>query len=472
MTLNNLSLKTLQLLFYLFPITFILGNSITNIFILLISVIGIFFYQNKLIEKNDKYLLILFSFFFSFILLSSYINHFFFKENPDISKSIFYLRYFIFLIVLRTMIFKKDINLNYFLIFNLYIVLFVSLDILIQFITGKNILGYEAQYASTYYSGFFTGFFKEELIAGGFILMFSTLGFFSVPLIFKNQSKDFLLIVFIFLSLILLTTLFLTGNRMPTILFMFFLISSLVLYKNQMKKFIKVLITAITCSIIFFAAYKIDNIEKRYMSFFTGLPNPLVIYKELKKDFPELKKYKNKGIPFYAIEEYGIKKKLTENLPLEYEILPFYTGHIIIYITSIDLFLDRPLFGRGIKSFRNFCKEKIHLPNRVCESHPHNFFLDILNDIGILGLLLIIIPTTLLFVSNYSEYLSRDKEKKFSDWIYLAICLAILIHFFPFKSSGSFFSTFNSAFTFLILGISLGIHDLKKQLNNSKEKIN
>ena len=64
MMLNNLSLKTLQLLFYLFPVTFILGNSITNIFILLISVIGIFFYQNKLIEKNDKYLLILFSFFF------------------------------------------------------------------------------------------------------------------------------------------------------------------------------------------------------------------------------------------------------------------------------------------------------------------------------------------------------------------------------------------------------------------------
>ena len=189
--LNNLSLKTLQLLFYLFPITFILGNSITNIFILLISVIGIFFYQNKLIEKNDKYLLILFSSFFSFILLSSYLNHFFFKENPDISKSIFYLRYFIFLIVLRTMIFKRDINLNYFLIFNLYIVLFVVSDILIQFTTGKNILGYEAQYASTYYRGFFTGFFKEELIAGGFILMFSTLGFFSVPLIFKNQSKDF-----------------------------------------------------------------------------------------------------------------------------------------------------------------------------------------------------------------------------------------------------------------------------------------
>ena len=156
-----------------------------------------------------------------------------------------------------------------------------------------------------------------------------------------------------------------------------------------------------------------------------------------------------------------LKKKISENLPLEYEILPFYTGHSIIYITSIDLFLEKPLFGRGIKSFRNYCKEKIHLPNRVCENHPHNFFLDLLNDIGLIGFFIFFIPVLSLFLSNYFDYLSNNKGKIFSDWVYLSICLAILIQFFPIKSSGSFFSTYNSAFTFLILGISLGIHQAK-----------
>ena len=366
------------------------------------------------------------------------------------------------------MIFKRDINLNYFLIFNLYIVLFVALDILIQFITGKNILGYEAPFVSIYY----TGFFKEELIAGGFILMFSTLGFLSVPLLFKNQSKKFLLIIFIFLSLILLTTLFLAGNRMPTVLFLFFLISSLVLYKNKRKKLYKVFSATIICGIIFFSAVKIENIEKRYLSFFAGLPNPIVIYKEIKKDYPELEEYKNLRIQFYTIREKVVKENISENLSGKYDRIPFYTGHTTIFITSLDLFLDKPLIGGGIKSYRNNCSEKIYLPNRICQSHPHNFFLDLLNDVGILGLLLIIAPTILLFISNYSEYLSKNEEKKFSDWIYLSVCLAILIQFFPFKSTGSFFSTFNSAFTFLILGISLGIHDLKKQLKNSKDKIN
>ena len=74
------------------------------------------------------------------------------------------------------------------------------------------------------------------------------------------------------------------------------------------------------------------------------------------------------------------------------------------------------------------------------------------------------IPIIKLFYSNYSEYLSKNK-KQFSDWIYFTICLVILIQFFPIKSSGSFFSTYNSAFTFLILGIALGVHEAKKQPN-------
>ena len=80
MILNNINLKILQVLFYSFPITFIFGNFITNIFILLISIIGIIFYKNKLIEKNDKLFINFIYIFFSIILISSYLNHFFLKK--------------------------------------------------------------------------------------------------------------------------------------------------------------------------------------------------------------------------------------------------------------------------------------------------------------------------------------------------------------------------------------------------------
>ena len=74
-------------------------------------------------------------------------------------------------------------------------------------------------------------------------------------------------------------------------------------------------------------------------------------------------------------------------------------------------------------------------------------------------------------IPGSEEYLSKNK-KQFSDWIYFTICLVILIQFFPIKSSGSFFSTYNSAFTFLILGIALGVHEAKNSQIFSKEIIN
>ena len=126
------------------------------------------------------------------------------------------------------------------------------------------------------------------------------------------------------------------------------------------------------------------------------------------------------------------------------------------------MFIDKPFLGGGIKSFRNNCVNIIHLPNRVCENHPHNFILEILNDTGLIGFTLIFFFVLYLLINNYRDYRLEDSEKfKVSNWIYLAIIISIVMHFFPIKSSGSFFSTFNSSFVFLILGISLGLNDLK-----------
>ena len=67
----------------------------------------------------------------------------------------------------------------------------------------------------------------------------------------------------------------------------------------------------------------------------------------------------------------------------------------------------------------------------------------------------------------YRDYLLGDKRNNLiSNWVYIAIIIAIAVQFFPFRSSGSFFSTFNSAYTFLILGISLGLNELRfKRIN-------
>ncbi len=458
LSLKKNILKILQFLIYLFPVSFILGNFIINLFVFLITLLGIFYYKENLFKWFDKKFLKFLSFFFLIILISSYYNHFLVQENKDVIKSILYLRYFFLVLVIRTLVVNSEINLNTFLKFCLLISFLISFDIIFQFFFGKNLLGYEAVKISDTIK-YFTGVFKDELSPGGFILMFSTLGVFSLFEIIKIKKRKYIyLIIFAFLVIFFLISLILAGGRMPVILFLLFLIGLALIYKKKEKIYFLFLTTLVICSLSL-VIFKSDSLIKRAGSFHAGIPNPMTIYAELKKEHPKLKKYENSGLQFHNIEE-------VKNKPSYVNLLPHHTGHLTMYITSLDLFFDRPLIGGGIKSFRNFCSTKIHLPNRICQSHPHNYFLEILNDTGIIGFLLFMYIALYLLYNNYVDYNYRSKTLFYSsNWIYLAIILSVFIIFFPIKSTGSFFSTFNSAFIFLILGFSSGLTELKYKMS-------
>ncbi len=449
---NNLALKLLQTLVYLFPLSFIFGNFVINIFVFLIFLTGLFYYKISLFKWYKKHNLFILISFFLTILFTSYYQNFFIENSKDVIKAILYLRYFFLLLVIRALVINYQINLNLFLTICFLLVSLVSVDIFAQFLLGKNILGYTVQEFSRGVK-YYTGIFGLELIAGGFILMFSTLGIFSIFNIFKTNKKIIYLIIFAFFVIFFLLSLVLAGNRMPILMYIIFLGTFAIIYKKKEK------IYFLSFAILAFAllsviVLKSDTLAKRASNFYVGIPNPIVIIDELKKEYPNLKKYENTGKQFHTLDEFETTKN--------YKNYPFFTGHLPIYITSVDLFLDRPIFGSGIKSFRNQCSKKVHLPNRVCESHPHNYVLEILNDTGLLGLILIYYLVIYLLLNNYKDYkLSETYNYQISNWVYLAIILSLFIAFFPIKSSGSFFSTYNSAFIFLILGISFGINELK-----------
>ena len=104
----------------------------------------------------------------------------------------------------------------------------------------------------------------------------------------------------------------------------------------------------------------------------------------------------------------------------------------------------------------------------MCENHPHHFYLEILNDTGIIGFGLIALAVLLLFHKNIQKYFIRsNKNISFLDLFFYAIFLSLIIELFPFRSNGSFFSTWNSSFIFLLIGIFSGLSDIK-----SKQKLN
>ena len=100
---------------------------------------------------------------------------------------------------------------------------FVSIDVLIQYTFGKNILGYESRYHSIV-----TGIFFDEAIAGGFIQQLFLLSLLGLLIFYdkKSFSKIFILPV----VLIHTTAVFVAAGRMPFVLIIFSLIRLLYLF--------------------------------------------------------------------------------------------------------------------------------------------------------------------------------------------------------------------------------------------------
>ena len=135
--------------------------------------------------------------------------------------------------------------------------------------------------------------------------------------------------------------------------------------------------------------------------------------------------------------------------------MPFGSGHTVLYVTAIDTWNDNPVIGSGIRSFRHNCRNKMHLPNRVCEMHPHNYYLDILNSVGVLGLIFILSSFYFIFKNRF--FLKKKINDGKNYFIFNSVFLCLLIEFFPFKSSGSFFSTDNSFYIFILFGLIINL---------------
>jgi len=149
----------LNILIYLLPISFILGNYIINLNLLLIIFFGLLIYQNKLFEiRKTKEFIILFLFFVT-LLASSFIEDIFGEQKSDLIKSVLFLRFFIFTLVVKCHLQFQNFNYIIFLKVCFFVILIISLDVILQYSTGSNILSY----ASGVHNN---SFFKTEAIAG------------------------------------------------------------------------------------------------------------------------------------------------------------------------------------------------------------------------------------------------------------------------------------------------------------------
>ena len=129
------------------------------------------------------------------------------------------------------------------------------------------------------------------------------------------------------------------------------------------------------------------------------------------------------------------------------------------YIWKKNIFL-----GGGIRSYRTH--------SVPCNTHPHNYYFEILDDLGLFGFFIIII----LFFNALYKVLSRNRNITFlKNYTFniqtsngakiIPFFLIFLTELFPIRSSGSFFTTNNAAYIFIILALLISLiekNEIKK----------
>ena len=116
-----------------------------------------------------------------------------------------------------------------------------------------------------------------------------------------------------------------------------------------------------------------------------------------------------------------------------------------------------PLFGGGIRSYRNF--------SPGCSTHPHNYYVEIISDLGAVGLLILLFFIYKLFFPLLKKYYSNDFYLKSNLKKITPVFLILVLEFFPFRSSGSFFTTNNATVIFILFAILVSFYNKNYKKN-------
>jgi len=454
--------------FCFIPISFIFGNLITNINSMFLCLLGIFLLKSEILKiKFDRILKIIFLFFLVifFSTALSFLRSFYMEGYQHdnfirLAKSILFLRFFLLLIIIYLLNKFNILNIKYFFISTSFAVGLISFDIIFQYIFSFNLIGLES------YGHHNTSFFGDEYIAGGYIQNFSFFLILLLAFTLKNKKKvKFILTAF---SIFFLTSsILLSGNRMPLILFLFGLFL-LFLFNRELRKII--LAGLVSFFILFqFIIYSDPHFKNSYGSLYSNIGG---VYSGFMNIF------KTKEI----ME--GKDKKSEDNLTVQKEknnySFPFYpekfflntrNSHLRLFLTAIDTWEKNIIFGNGIKSFRVDCSKlrgaEYNLgedllkfkKNRLCSNHPHNYYLEILTETGIVGFFIFSI-LGFLFLFFIFKNLKTFQKNNMENFILLGSSISLILEIFPIKVSGSIFTTNNATYIILLLAIILSYRKL------------
>ena len=123
-----------------------------------------------------------------------------------------------------------------------------------------------------------------------------------------------------------------------------------------------------------------------------------------------------------------------------------------LYSSGIQVWKLNPINGVGFKNFRVNCDIQVvdqsDNAHPLCSTHPHNLYLEILSETGIIGFLLFCF-FILFLLKKILKKLNFNKKEILK--IVPVIILFLLI--WPFSTAGSFYTSWNGLYFWLYLGL-------------------
>ena len=407
-------------LFSLIPFFLITGPFLSD---LATSMIGIIFLSYCFKRKNFSYFknkyFYIFLVFWIYLIFNSLINNI----NFDSFKiSLFYFRYAIFVIAIVALMDFDHKFIKYFFYCISFCFFILIFDGFYQYFVGKNIFGFENNESMR-----ISSFFGDEKILGSYLSRLWPIFFGISILIFQKKNKIFFLCILIFI--LSETLIFLSGDRTA-----FFYINFSALFVILFsKKLLKLRLITLCSSILLLII----------ISFINPAAKERVFDQTIK-------------------EMTGNEEKQPGEDRITFTI--FSKTHTHHYVTAYKMYLDNKVLGVGVKNFRNLCKDKKYqISHLSCSSHPHNTYLQILTETGIIGFLFLL--SVLIYFCKYifKHLVLRFKGKYFFNDFEICILSGIAIYLWPIIPTGNIFSNWLNII--MILNLPFLIWSRKKNEN-------
>ena len=393
-------------LLYLIPVALLTGPFLPDLFL---SLIGLFFLiyslRHKLWNYYKNYFTLIFMLFYLYLLFRCFFSE---LIVYSLEGTLFYFRYLFFSLSVFYLFnnnpnLAKNLGLSIF-----YTLILAGLDAYLQWITGFNIFGWTAAGRTDRLAGFF----GDELIIGGY---FARLTPVALGLLIYHYPPTKIRIA-LGISFLIFVDVLIFGSGERAAFFFISLFSLLLIFLSNSYKFYRFITFTISFIIISLVTVLVPSSNTKVRETFnqttTNLASPLAPY------------------------------------------TPLHEEH---YIVALKLFADNPIFGQAPNMFDILCQEdKYYYSAEGCTSHPHNSYIQLLAETGIVGFLFLLFAFMTTSFLLFRQFLGVINITKYKMPEYVIFLLSgIFIMLWPLIPTGSFYNNWTNVMYYLPLGFIL-----------------